>query len=79
MLCIPCGFSTYCYYTPTTIITYVTSIDYGMFVDFSCVGYVCTGLSIILHWFVFVTALHSMHIGVVMHVCLKVSVVSVAG
>jgi len=75
MLCIPFGFSTYCYYTLTTIITYVTSIFYGMFMDFTSVRYVC----IILHWFVFVTALHNMHIEVVMHVCLKVSVVNVAG
>lgn len=79
MLCVPCGLSTCCYYAPTTIITYVTSIVYGVFMDFTSVGYVCIGLSIILHWFLFVTALHNTHIGVVMHVCLKVSIVSVAG
>ena len=67
----PCGFSTYCYYTPTTIITYITSIVYGVFIVFSNV---CLGL----RCFVFVTALQNAHIGVVMPVCLKVSVVSVA-
>jgi hypothetical protein len=79
MLCIPFGFSTYCYCTLTTIIIYVTNTVYGVFMDFTSVGYVCIGLSIILHWFVFVTAVYNMHIEVVMHVCLKVSVVSVAG